>query len=348
MAESLGERSRQILEAVIEEHIATAQPVGSRTLTRFSAISLSPASVRNVMAELEELGYLRSPHTSAGRVPTEKAYRFYIDSLLRVAGIDGASRDQIELHYHRRGLQMAELLREASRTLSAVAHYTGLVMVPRLQSTVFRRIEFVRLSARQVLAVFITQSGLIQNRLIETAEEFSAAELEQITNYLNHTMSGHSIREAKARILADMALEKALYDRLLQRAFCLSEEALAELDDGEVIIEGTSHLLDQPEFSDLERMKRLFRAFEQKSLLLNLLDRGLPAKGVQVIIGGESECPELAGCSLITASYSGRRGTLGALGVIGPNRMPYATLIPIVGYTASLISRMLNTETEQE
>jgi heat-inducible transcriptional repressor len=219
-------------------------------------------------------------------------------------------------------------------------------MVPRLQSTVFRRIEFVRLSARQVLAVFITQSGMIQNRLIETAEEFTAGELEQITNYLNQAMRGLSIREARALILAEMAQEKALYDRLLQRAFRLSEEALAEVADGEVIIEGTSHLLEQPEFTDLDRMKRLFRAFEQKSLLLSLLDRGLLDLGVQVIIGGETEYPELAGCSLITASYSGRRGTLGALGVIGPSRMPYSTLIPIVDYTAGMISRMLDEEPE--
>jgi len=345
MAESISDRSRQILEAIIEEHIITAQPVGSRTLTR-STISLSPASVRNVMAELEELGYLRSPHTSAGRVPTEKAYRYYVDALLRVNSLDRVSQDRIEQQYQRRGLQMAELLREASRTLSSLAHYTGLVMVPRLQCTVFRRIEFVKLSSRQVLAVFITQSGMIQNRLIETGEEFSPAELEQITNYLNQTMNGLSIREAKARILADMVQEKALYDRLLQRAFRLSEEVLAEMSDGEVIIEGTSHLLDQPEFCDLERMKRIFRAFEQKSLLLSLLDRGLQAKGVQVIIGSETEYPELAGCSLITANYSGRRGNLGALGVIGPSRMPYSTLIPIVAYTANLISRRLDTETE--
>jgi heat-inducible transcriptional repressor len=346
MAETLSARGQKILEAIIEEHIATAQPIGSKTLTRFQTISLSPASVRNVMAELEELGFLHSPHTSAGRVPTEKAYRYYIDSLLQVSCLDRARCDQIEQHYHRRGLQMGELLREASRTLSSVAHYTGLVMVPRLQSTVFRRIEFVRLSARQVLAVFITQSGMIQNRLIETVEEFSASELEQITNYLNRTMSGLSIREAKALIVAEMAQEKALYDRLLQRAFRLSEEALSELADGEVIIEGTSHLLDQPEFTDLGRMKRIFQAFEQKSLLLSLLDRSLQGKGVQVIIGSETEYPELAGCSLITANYSGRRGTLGALGLIGPSRMPYSTLIPIVDYTAGMISRMLDEETE--
>jgi heat-inducible transcriptional repressor len=279
-------------------------------------------------------------------VPTEKAYRYYVDTLLRVSSLDLASRDRIEQDYQRRGLQMAELLREASRTLAKVAHYTGLVMVPSLQSTVFRRIEFVKLSSHQVLAVFVSQSGMIQNRLIETGDEFSPAELEQITNYLNQTMSGLSIREVKNQILVDMVQEKVLYDQLLQRAFRLSAEALAEVGDGEVIIEGTSHLLDQPEFSDLERMKRIFRAFEQKSLLLSLLDRSLQSRGVQVIIGSETEYPELAGCSLITANYSGQRGTLGALGVIGPSRMPYSTLIPIVDYTASLISRMLEAEPE--
>jgi heat-inducible transcriptional repressor len=344
MLEPLNPRSRQILEAIIEEHIATAQPVGSRTITRSQIVGLSPASVRNVMADLEEQGYLRSPHTSAGRVPTEKAYRYYLDNLLRVSSLDLTSRDRIEQHYQRRGLQMAELLREASRALAAVAHYTGLVLVPRLQSTVFRRIEFVKLSARQVLAVFITQSGLIQNRLIEADEDLAPAELEQITNYLNEIMAGLPLLQAKARIVAAMVKDKALYDRLLQRAFHLSEQAFAEADEGEVIIEGASHLLEQPEFGDLERMKRLFRAFEQKNLLLSLLDRSLPAKGVQVIIGSETEYPELAGCSLITANYSGKRGALGALGVIGPSRMPYSTLIPIVDYTAVLISRMLNAD----
>jgi heat-inducible transcriptional repressor len=300
------------------------------------------------MAELEELGFLRSPHTSAGRVPTEKAYRYYVDSLLKVSSLDRESRDRIEQHYQRRGLQMADLLREASRTLASVAHYTGLVMVPRLQSTVFRHIEFVRLSARQVLAVFITQSGLIQNRLIETDEDYAPGELEQITNYLNRTLGGLSIRDAKARIVAEMVQEKALYDRLLQRAFRLSEQALGEGSEGDVFIDGTSHLLDHPEFSDLEQMKRIFRAFEQKSLLLGLLDRSVESRGTQVIIGGETEYPELAGCSLITANYSGRRGTLGALGVIGPHRMPYSTLIPIVDYTAGLINRMLEAESEEE
>ena len=342
MAETLTDRSRQILEAIIEEHIATAQPVGSRAITKREHINLSPASVRNVMADLEDLGLLCSPHTSAGRIPTEKAYRYYVDTLLRINRLNRQQRAQIEEHYHHRGLQMAELLRQASRTLSNLAHYTGLVMIPRIRSTVFRHIEFVKLSPRKVLAVFITQSGLVQNKLIEAEEEFSPAELTEISNYLNRTLAGKSIREAQAAILAEMAKEKALYEKLLQRAFQLSQVALKDDLDGEVIIEGTSHLFEHPEFSDLERMKRIFRTFEQKSTLLDLLDRGLQAQGVQVLIGTDTEHREIAGCSLVTAAYAGRNGNLGTLGIIGPSRMPYSTIIPIVEYTASLISRKLS------
>jgi len=346
MAKQLTDRCQQILEAIIEEYIATAQPVGSKALTQNHGIKLSPASVRNVMAELEELGYLVSPHTSAGRIPTEKGYRFYVDTLLRVSDLDSRQKDQIELQYRKQGLQMADMLREASRTLSSFSNYTGLVMIPRLTSTVFRHIEFVRLSSRQVLAVFVTQSGLVQNKLVKIDEELTASDLEQITNYLNRTMNGLSIQEVRAKIVAEMAKEKALYDHLLRRAFTLSNAALDDETIGDVIIDGTSHFLEQPEFSDLQQMKRIVQAFEQKSLLVGLLDRGIDTKGVQVVIGSETECSELAGCSLITAAYSGKRGTLGTLGVIGPNRMPYSNIIPIVDYTANLISRLLDTEND--
>ncbi len=344
MAEPLSERSQKILEVIIEEYIATAQPVGSRAITQNHAINLSSASVRNVMAELEEKGYLASPHTSAGRIPTEMGYRFYVDTLLRINDLNYQQKDQIEQHYHRRGLQMSDMLREASRALSSVAHYTGLVMVPRLKVTVFRQIEFVKLSPRQVLAVFITQSGMVQNKLIQLDEELTGQELEQITNYLNQTMKGLSIQEAQARIVAEMAHEKALYDQLLQRAFKLSSAALIDETTGDVIIEGTSHFLEQPEFSDLECMKRIVQTFEQKRTLVDLLDRSLQTEGVQILIGSETEYSEFSDCSLITAAYSGRHGTLGCLGVIGPSRMPYSTIIPIVDYTANLISRLLEGE----
>jgi len=348
MAEPLSERSRTILEAIIEEHIATAQPVGSKAITARGQIRLSPASVRNVMADLEEQGFLHSPHTSAGRVPTEKGYRYYVDSLLRISQLNGQMKARIEDQYRHRSLQMAELLRQASRTLSSLVNYTGLVMLPPIQSTVFRHIEFVRLGPRQVLVVFITQSGLVQNKLIRTEEDLSIRDLEQITNYLNQTMAGLSIHAARTSILAEMAKEKALYDLLLQRSFQLSRQALDDERDAEVFIDGTSHLLEHPEFSDLQRMKRLFQTFEQKITLLNLLNQGLQAKGVRVLIGSETEHSEIAGCSLITAAYSGRNGKLGTLGVIGPSRMPYSSIIPIVDYTASLVSRMLNRKPDEE
>jgi len=342
----LSERCQKILEIIIEEYISTAQPVGSRSITMHRSINLSPASVRSVMAELEDLGYLASPHTSAGRIPTEKGYRFYVDTLLRVSDLDSDSKDRIELHYRKRGLQMADVLREASRVLSTVSHYTGLVMVPRLRSTVFRHIEFVKLSSRQLLAVFVTQSGLVQNRLITSDEDLTASDLEQITNYLNRTMVGMSIQEAQVQIVIEMAQEKALYDILLQRAFKLSSAVLVDESHGDIIIEGTSHFLEQPEFADLQKMKSIVQTFEQKSILIELLDRSLHMQGVQVMIGSETEYTELAGCSLITAAYSGKRGTLGTLGVIGPNRMPYSTIIPIVDYTASLLSRLLESDND--
>ena len=346
MAAKLTDRGQKILEAIIEEYIATAQPVGSKALTQNQGIKLSPASVRNVMAELEELGYLVSPHTSAGRIPTEKGYRFYVDTILRVSEMDRSQKDQIELHYRQQGLQMTDMLREASRTLSSISHYTGLVMIPRLKATIFRDIEFVKLSPRLILAVFVTQSGLVQNKLVEVDEDLSPRELEKITNYLNQTMTGLSIQDVRTRIITEMAQEKALYDQLMRRAFTLSSAALVDESNGDVIIEGASRFLEQPEFSDLDCMKRIVQTFEQKSALVELLDRGLETKGVQVIIGSETEHTELSDCSLITAAYSGKRGTLGTLGVIGPNRMPYATIIPIVDYTASLISRLLDTDND--
>lgn len=346
MEKVLTERFQQILQAVIEEYIETALPVGSKSLTQKLRVKLSPATVRNVMAELEDLGYLSSPHTSAGRIPTEKGYRFYVDSLMSVSELDRGQKLQIEKKYRQQGMQMADMLREASRTLSFLSHHTGLVMIPRLNLTVFRHIEFVRLSARQILVVFVTQSGLVQNKLVNTEEELSHGDLEQITNYLNRTLIGLSIQEVRAKIVQEMAQEKALFDHLLHRAFTLSSAALGDEPGGDVIIDGTSYFLDQPEFSDLQQMKKIVRTFEQKNILLDLLDRGTESQGVQVLLGSETQYPELSGCSLITAAYSGRRGKLGTLGIIGPNRMSYASIIPIVDYTANLISRLLDKESD--
>lgn len=345
MAEELNERSRKILEAIIEDYIDTGEPIGSRTVTRRHDMRLSPATVRNVMADLEDLGYIVSPHTSAGRVPTDKGYRFYVDTLLRVRPLSSSERERIERQYRRRGLQMEELLREAGKVLSSLSHYTGIVLAPRFTATVFRHIEFLRLSQGRLLVVFVSQSGLVQNKLIECGEDISSAELEQINNYLNRTLSGLSLEQVKLRLVEEMARDKAQYDELLRRALILSAAAFAN-DDGDgaeqVFIEGAANILEQPEFADVDRMKRLFRAFEQKSQLVQLLDRSQQAEGVQIFIGSETHYAEIEGCSLVTASYANRHGTLGTLGVIGPSRMSYSMVIPIVDYTARLLGQVLD------
>lgn len=344
MTGDLNDRSRRILEAIIEDYIESAEPVGSRAVTRRHQMGLSPATVRNVMADLEEMGYLTAPHTSAGRIPTEKGYRFYIDALLQVRQLSATERQRIDHQYRIKGRRTEEILQEAGKVLSSISHYTGLVLAPRFTSTVFRHIEFIRLSQGRILVVFVSQSGIVQNKIIETEDRLSPAELEQMTNYLNRTLTGLSIPEVKARILEEMQQEKALYDRLLQKALEFSREAFGEESAGQVYIEGAVNILEQPEFADVDRMKRLFRTFEQKSLLVDLLDKAQKAQGVQIFIGSESEYREIEGCSLVTAAYSGRRGNLGTLGVIGPTRMPYSLVIPIVDYTARLVSKVLETE----
>ena len=346
MGEGLNERSRQILQAIIEDYTASGEPVGSRAVVRRAALSLSPATVRNVMADLEEMGYLYSPHTSAGRVPTEEGYRFYLASLLQVRELSFSEQAQIRRDYHFQDLQTDERLREAGRLLSATSHYTGIVMVPRFTSTVFRRVEFVSLAATKLLVVFITQSGMVQHKLIEVAEPLNRSQLDEATNYLNREFSGMTLQEMKVRIAEEILQERALYDQLQRRALLLSSQALREELGGQVYIEGASNILDQPEFADLDKMRRLLRAFEQKSLLAELLDKTQQVEGVQIFIGSQDEYSEIEGCSLVTASYSSRYGTIGTLGIIGPTRMPYSMIIPLVDYTARLVSDILSSESE--
>lgn len=346
MSEELSERSRLILQAIIEDYTTTGEPVGSRTLSRRAGINLSPASVRNVMADLEELGYLYSPHTSAGRIPTDKGYRFYVASLLQVQQLSHEVRDHLRRECQVPELDTEGLLREAGRILSAASNYTGLVMVPRFTSTVFRRIEFVRLAEQRVLVVFITQTGIVQHKLVEVDEPLTQSELDEVTNYLNQEFSGLSIQEIKSRIASEMAQEQALYDSLQRRALLLSSYVLQHELGGQVFVEGASNILEQPEFADVSTMRRLLRTFDQKSLLVELLDKAQQVEGVQILIGSAENHSEIEGCSLVTSCYSSRRGTTGILGVIGPTRMPYAMVIPLVDYAASLVSDILNSESD--
>lgn len=340
MGDTLTERSRQILEAIIEDYIKTAEPVGSRSVTRRHGLSLSPATVRNVMSDLEELGFLASPHTSAGRVPTDKAFRFYVDSLLQVRSIDEEQRDEIRRHYRSQGRDVGEILKETSRILSSISHYIGIVVAPRFTANVFRQIEFVKLCGSRILAILVSESGVVQNRIVESNDEISSEDLVRMSNYLNNLLKGLTILEVKTRILQEMESDKVRYDELMSWALKLSEQTLDE-PDAEVFIEGQVNILEQPEFADVDKMREIFRAFEEKGQLITLLDRCMDAERVNIFIGAENFLNRMNRLSVITAPYASGRNTLGVLGVIGPTRMGYDRVIPIVDYTARILSELL-------
>ncbi|MBN2645580.1 MAG: heat-inducible transcription repressor HrcA [Desulfuromonadaceae bacterium] len=343
----LNERSLSILEAIIEGHIASGEPIGSRTIAKQGKLKLSPATVRNVMSDLEEMGYIVSPHTSAGRVPTDKGYRFYVDSMLQVRDLSSEERQWIDTHCNATGLQTEQLLKRAGHILSRMSRYTGIVLAPRFSSTTFRHIEFLPLSQGRLLVIFVSQSGVVQNKIIEMEGDLPERhELEQVTNYLNHSFSGMTIEAVRGQILTQMREEKALYDKMLARALALSSEVFVGEVEDDLFVEGLANMLDQPEFSDSNSMRRLVKAFEQKRNLIQLLDKTQSAQGVQIYIGSQSQYQDFEGCSLITANYTNGKQTLGSLGVIGPSRMAYSQVVPVVDYTARLLSRILHKELE--
>lgn len=343
MPGAMNVRSRQILEAIIEDYICTAEPIGSSAIRSRHGLSLSAATIRNVMADLEEMGFLASPHTSAGRIPTDKAYRFYVDSLLAVRSVDKSEREEILRGCRVDGRDVDGVFREISHMLSSVSHYMGIVAAPRFNANLFRQIDFIRLGSRRILAILVSQSGSVQNRIIEPKEDISAEELLKMANYLNSILKGLTISALKSRILEEMESEKIRYDKLFSGALKLSQQALEE-SGSELFIEGQANILDFPEFADAQRMKEIFRAMEQKSQLLALLDGCLKAPGVNIFIGSESRMNSMSGVSLITSTYVSGKNTLGVLGVIGPTRMGYGKVIPIVDYTAKMLTRLLNVE----
>lgn len=343
MRDGLTERSKWILGAIIEDYIATAEPVGSRTVTRSHGLSLSPATVRNVMADLEEMGFLASPHTSAGRIPTDKAYRFYVDSLLEVRNFAQDEQEEIRKRCSLSGRDLGKALKDTSRMLSSVSHYTGIVLAPRFTANFFRHIEFIKLGGGRLLVILVSRNGAVQNKIIEIKDELRPADLVRMSNYLNHLLKGLTIAQVKEKIVKEMQSDKIKYDALLAQALEFSQQTLSETGS-EVFIEGQANILEQPEFTDLTRMKEIFRAFEEKGQLLGLLDRCMEAQGVNIYIGAEAHLSQMVGMSLITATYMTGRNTMGVLGVIGPTRMGYAKVIPIVDYTAQLVSRLLEQE----
>jgi heat-inducible transcriptional repressor len=340
MSDSINNRSKQILEAIIEDYISTAEPVGSRTICSRHGLPFSPATIRNIMSDLEEMGFLASPHTSAGRVPTEKAYRFYVDSLLAVGGVDKKEREKIRQHCTLTGKDVDRMFRDISRTLSSVSRYMGIVAAPSFTTNIFRHIEFINLGGNRILAILVSENGSVQNKIIEYNQNFKSEELVRMANYLNGLLKGLSIAQVKKRVIMEMESDKSCYDRLLASALRFSKQTISD-SESEIFIEGQINIMELPEFTDITHMKEIFSAFEEKGQLLSLLDRCITAPGVNIFIGSESHINIMSGMSLITSTFLSGKNTLGVLGVIGPTRMGYGKVIPIVDYTAKMLGKML-------
>jgi heat-inducible transcriptional repressor len=321
------ERNKQILTSVINEYVLTAEPVGSRKLAKKYNINLSSATIRNVMSDLEDLGLLHQPHTSAGRIPTEKALRFYVNSILKVKDLKLREKDRIRKRYQFSELETSDIIKQTSEVLSVLSHQMSIISAPKIIGTVLKHIEFIKISTNRILVIFVSQSGFVQNRIVEDQEDISQDELDKYTNYLGDILVGISLEEVREKLDDEMQKEKITYDRLLSKALQLSKKALGEELEPELYMGGKINLLESPEFSEVGRMKTLLQALEEKNLLLTLLDKTMDAEGVQIFIGSEVQLSDMQTLSIITSPYRQGKNVVGALGIIGPTRMDYRSYL---------------------
>ncbi|HEY8050869.1 MAG TPA: heat-inducible transcriptional repressor HrcA [Ramlibacter sp.] len=330
----LDDRAKLLLKALIERYIAEGQPVGSRTLSRASGLDLSPATIRNVMADLEELGLIASPHTSAGRVPTARGYRLFVDTMLT------ARREQLANAPELPPDQPQKVIAHAAQLLSNLSQFVGVVMAPR-RTSVFRHIEFLRLSERRFLVIIVSPEGDVQNRVVFTQQDYTQSQLIEAANFLNANYAGMAIEQVRDKLKGEVERLRTEIAELMQAAVQASSEAISEQD--EVVISGERNLLAVTDFThDMGQLRRAFDLFEQKTQLMRLLDISGQAAGVRIFIGGESQVVPIEELSVVSAPYRVDGQIVGTVGVIGPTRMPYDRMIQIVDITAKLVSNALS------
>ena len=335
----MNERSRILLKSLIEKHISDGQPIGSRELAKSSGLELSPASIRNIMADLEEMGFIASPHTSAGRIPTPIGYRFFVDSLLTVQPLGSIERHKIEDQF--RPDSAARLITTASQLLSNLTQFAGVVKSPSRQTSSFRHIEFVSLSDHRILLIIVAPDGDVQNKVLEATRKFTDSELTEATNYLNQKYAGMTFENIRARIQSELTELKDNISQLMSLAVSAGQENSAKNED--YIVSGETNLLSVNDLTmNIESLRTLFEMFDKKTGILQLLDTSDRANGVQIYIGGESGLVPLDECSVVTAPYDVDGQVVGTVGVIGPTRMAYERVIPIVDITAKLLSGALS------
>ena len=336
----LDKRAQILLKTLIERYIAEGQPVGSRTLSKYSGLDLSPATIRNVMADLEELGFIASPHTSAGRVPTPRGYRFFVDTLLVIKPLHSEAIHRLEGELQPENPQ--RVIHAASQLLSQLSQFAGVVMTPRRRAVTFRQIEFLKLSEKRILLIVVTPDGGVQNRILFAEREFSASELVEAANYINQNYAGHSFEEVRARLQGELRELRRDMIQLMTSAVDAGNRALSD-DAEQYVISGEHNLLSVHELSqDMTRLRQLFDLFERKTTLVQILDVSLRGQGVQIFIGGESGVSAPDEVSVVTSPYKVDGEVVGTVGVIGPTRMAYDRVIPIVDVTAKLLSSALS------
>ncbi|HEY1723471.1 MAG TPA: heat-inducible transcriptional repressor HrcA [Magnetospirillaceae bacterium] len=339
----LSERSREVFRQIVDAYVETGEPVGSRTLSRRLPAALSPATIRNVMADLEDVGLLYAPHTSAGRLPTEAGMRLFVSGLLEVGALATSEREQIDGECRAAGKSVEQVLEQAISTLSGLSRCAGMVLAPKAQRAL-KHIEFVPLAPGRALVVLVSGDGLVENRVMELPADVPQSVLIEASNFLNARLAGRTLEEARERILTELESQRGQLNLLTKKVV---EAGLATWTgnerDGQFIVRGQSHLLDDvTALDDLERIRSLFEALETKETMLRLLDLTNSAEGVQIFIGAENALFSQSGCSLVVAPYhNAEEQIVGAIGVIGPTRINYARIIPLVDYTAKMVGRII-------
>ncbi|WP_031433688.1 heat-inducible transcriptional repressor HrcA [Methylomarinum vadi] len=339
---SLNDRSLHLLKALVERYIQDGQPVGSRVLSKDSDLKLSPATIRNVMADLEDMGLIHSPHTSAGRVPTVRGYRLFVDSLLTVRPLESRLLDYLAEGLENNCEEAAVLLEKASKLLSDATRMAGIVTLPRREVVSLNHIEFLSLSHNRILVIFVTNGQEVHNKIIHTDRAFGASELQQAANYLNSVYAGKSVASVRESLIQELEQDQKKLNQGMIDAVAMARQAFEQKPREDYVLSGQTNLMEFSELSNMERLRQLFDAFNQKRGVIHLLDKCQAANGVQIFIGEESGYEAFDHCSLVTSSYTVNDEVVGVLGVIGPTRMAYEKVIPFVDMTAKLLSAALN------
>ena len=337
----LNERAQIVLHSIIENYIQFSEPIGSRTLSKTIGITLSPATIRNIMSDLAELGYLIQNHTSAGRVPTDKAYRFYVNSLASPASIPQQMKEKISQVSNEQGSQIETILAEAVRMLAELTKFACVLSTPKASVSRLQRIELIKISEDRILVILVTKAGVVRDKIIFSKESHTQDFLNLVAEFLNNKFKDHSMQEIREEIHQSMVDDRNRYHDLLAHAVRLGKKAFELNQPGEMLIDGQMNLLLDSHFHEQSSVRSLIDAFDQKSAILKILDDSMKQKGVRIYIGIENDLKQLQGCSLITASYRNNQNVLGSIGVVGPTSMDYKRIISMVDYTAKILSKTI-------